>query len=112
MHDLESLAALPSVQDLGRLVGRVIDDHDLVLLVLERGAALEQPLDHPLLVVRRDVDGHERLVANVDVSVAIAVAMSIAVAAPQESHQTVEMARPLQNNCRARDQRLLRVGVQ
>ena len=63
VEDLETGAALPALEDLARLVGRVVDQDDFVVLVVEGGAALQQPLDHPLLVVGGDLDRDEGLMA-------------------------------------------------
>ena len=79
VHDLEPRPAGPLLQDLHRLVGRVVHDDHLVLGVVELIQRLQQALDHPLLVVRSDLDRDERVIPELDV---IAVPIANAVAIP------------------------------
>ena len=79
MADLETGPALPLLEDLHRLVRGVVDDDDLVFGVIELIEACEEALDDTLLVVGRDMDRDERVVAKV-VVIAVAVAVAVAVA--------------------------------
>jgi len=85
--DLEAGPALPLLQDLHRLICRVVDDHHLVLRVVELFEAREQSLDDALLVVGRHVDRHEWVVPEVDV-VPVAVAVAVPSAAATDTAQS------------------------
>ncbi len=76
--DLETRPVHPALKQLHRFVGGVVDHHHLVFRVVELVETGEQALDDSLLVVGRDVDRHERVVAEIDVvAVAIAVARAV-----------------------------------
>ena len=80
VEDLELRPADPLLQDLHRLVGRVVDQHDLIRRVLELVERVQQSLNDAFLVVGGDVHRDERVVAEVDViAVAVAVPMAVAV---------------------------------
>src|SRR2546428_3773737 len=91
VHDLEARPVLPGLQDLGRLVSRIVHYDNFVVLVLEGGAALEETRNDPPLVVSRYMNGHERLVTQGHVSVSIAIAVAIAVPTPEKSHDAARM---------------------
>src|SRR5207245_10547421 len=82
---------IPGVRVLGRVVRRTVPDANVVGLVPEGGAALEETRNDPPLVVRRSMNGHARLVPQVHVSVSIAIAVPIAVPTPEKSHEAVRM---------------------
>ncbi len=51
----------PLLEELDRLVGRVVGDDDFVVLIVERGAGFQEPVDDAFLVVQREVDRDEGL---------------------------------------------------
>ena len=61
VDDADARMLLPLVELLDGLVGGVVGDDDLVVLVVERGARFEEPVDDALLVVEREVDRDEGL---------------------------------------------------
>src|ERR1700693_5956887 len=74
MQDLEARLVSPLLENLHRLIGRVIDEDDLVRGILEPLQRVEEALDHSLLVVGGDMDGDERVIPEIDV-VAVPVAV-------------------------------------
>src|SRR5438045_584544 len=61
VDDADARMFLPLLQLLDGLVGGVIGDDDLVVLVVERRARLEQPVDDAALVVKSEVNRDEGL---------------------------------------------------
>src|SRR5438270_1428834 len=85
MDDAEAWARFPGLEKFRRFVGRVIDEDDLIVLIVEVRAALEQPFDDALFVVGGDVHRDEGFPAEFGANiraVAIAVPIPVPIAVP------------------------------
>src|SRR2546425_4893381 len=91
VNDLEAIDVVPGLEDLHGPVRRVIDEDDLVVGIVQSGAGVEQPANHPFLVVRRDMDGDKRVVPKLQMSITGSTGISVSIRAPaKDPGETVE----------------------